>query len=83
MVVHDHAPVLASAVHAEPTLVQLASVLTVSDVDDATLYDSCTLALTADVPENVSVRAEVMLSVSSAPESFAAERSGVVGAGTR
>jgi len=55
----------------------------VSVEDDAVAISSCTAAPTADVPVNVSVRAEVMLSVSSAPESDSLDRSGVVGAGTR
>ena len=79
---HDQAPELESAVHAAPTSVQPVPLLSVSDVEVAVLYESCTLALGLAVPVNVSVRVDVMLSESRAPESFADERSGVVGAGT-
>jgi hypothetical protein len=70
-------PVVESAVQAEPVLVHVPVVVSVSVLDDAVATDNCTLAPTGAEPVNVSVRVEVMLSESKVPMSDAAARSGV------
>jgi hypothetical protein len=78
--VHSHSPVVGSASHVEPVLVQIPVVVSVSVVEDAVATDNCTLAPTGAEPVNVSVRVVVMLSLSVAL-SDAAPRSGVDAAG--
>lgn len=69
--------------HPEPVVTHEPVEALVSVDEEAVAISSCTAAPTADVPVNVSVRVDVMLSELRAPVSFAAKRSGVVGAGTR
>ena len=79
--VHDHAPEVASAVHAAPVSVHVPVVGSVSDVELAVATDNCTLAVTPALPVKVSVWLRVMLSADDEPLSDAVARSGVVGAG--
>ena len=78
---HDQAPLVVSAVHADPELDQLPVELSVSDIDDAVAYDNWTDAPIGADPVNVNVRVVVMLSVVIDPLSDAAERSGTATAG--
>ena len=70
-------PVVESAVQADPVLVHVPVVVSVSVVDDAVATDNCTLAPTGAEPVNVSVRVDVTLSLFVAL-SDAAAKSGVV-----
>ena len=79
---HDHAPVLLFAGHDDPESVHVPVVESVSDSEVAVATDICTVAPTAAVPVNVSVRLEVTSSVDDVPLSDAAARSGVETAGS-
>lgn len=81
--VHDHEPVFVSAVQVEPESAHVPVVASVSDAELAVATESCTVAPTAAVPVNVSVRFVVMLSVDEDPLSDAVERSGVVTDGSK
>ena len=52
---HVQAPVVVSAVHAEPVSAQPDPELSVSEVEDATLNESCTDAPTGAEPVNINV----------------------------
>lgn len=79
--VHDHVPLVPSAVHVDPVLDHDPVVASVSEVELAVAKDNCTVAPIGAEPVNVKVRVVVMLSVDEVPLSDAVARSGVVGVG--
>ena len=81
-VVHDHAPVVAFAVHVDPVSVHEPEEELVSASLERVAYESCTDAPKCAVPDNVRVEFEVRLSLDDEPLSEAASRSGTDGAGT-
>jgi hypothetical protein len=75
-VVHDHAPVVVFAVHAEPVSVQEPVEEFVSESLDRVAIESCMDAPTGAEPVSVSVEFDVRLSLLEEPLSDAASRSG-------
>jgi hypothetical protein len=72
-VTHDHTPVDESATHASPVVVHEPA----DGLVPCSAYDNCTNAPIGADPVNVSVVAEVRLSVDDEPLSAATARSGV------
>ena len=81
-VAHDHAPLVASAVQAEPVVVHVPVEVSVSEVEVAAATDNCTLAPAGAEPENVNAVVDVALSELDVPLSDAVARSGVDTAGS-